>query len=172
MIISLTGFMGVGKSTIAEKLSAHLYCKHIDLDKYIENLHNEKIEVIFSRHGEEYFREIEEQALERVLNENREKVLVLSLGGGALISLKNRELIKTRSFCIYLRAKVETIYQRLMKSRKSRPLVEKEEDSELRAKIINLWDIREEGYVQSASVTIDVDNLSIKDILVKILSSI
>lgn len=59
-----------------------------------------------------------------------------------------------------------------MKSRKSRPLVEKEEDSELRAKIINLWDIREEGYVQSASVTIDVDNLSIKDILVKILSSI
>lgn len=92
--------MGVGKSTIAEKLSAHLYCKHIDLDKYIENLHNEKIEVIFSRHGEEYFREIEEQALERVLNENREKVLVLSLGGGALISLKNRELIKTRSFCI------------------------------------------------------------------------
>ena len=164
--------MGVGKSTIAEKLSAHLYCKHTDLDKYIENLYGDTIEGIFSKHGEEYFREIEEQALERVLDENREKVLVLSLGGGALISEKNRELVKNRTLCIYLRASTDTLYQRLMKSRKSRPLVEKEDDSELKNKILNLWEIRELGYIQAASVTIDVDNLSVKDILIKILSLI
>ena len=172
MIISLTGFMGVGKSTIAEKLSAHLYCKHTDLDKYIENIHNDTVEGIFSKHGEMYFREIEEQALESIINGNKEKVLVLSLGGGALISEKNRELIKNRTMCIYLRAGTETLYQRLIKSRKSRPLVEKEDDTELRNKIVNLWNIREEGYVQSASVTIDVDNLSVKEILIKILSLI
>jgi shikimate kinase len=74
--------------------------------------------------------------------------------------------------CIYLRAETETLYQRLIKSRKSRPLVEKEDDNELRNKIVNLWKIREEGYVQSASVTIDVDNLSVKEILIKILSLI
>lgn len=164
--------MGVGKSTIAGKLSAHLYCKHTDLDKYIEDIYNDTVEGIFSKHGEEYFREIEEQALERVINENREKVLVLSLGGGALISEKNRELIKNRTTCIYLRAGIETLFQRLIKSRKSRPLVEKEDDNELRNKIVNLWKVREEGYVQSASFTIDVDNLSVKEILIKILSLI
>jgi len=83
MIISLTGFMGVGKSTIAERLSAHLFCKHIDLDSYIEKSRGEKIVDIFDSQGEEAFREIEEQALERLLSQNREKVMVLSLGGGA-----------------------------------------------------------------------------------------
>jgi len=172
MIISLTGFMGVGKSTIAEKLSAHLYCKHIDLDSYIEESRGEKIVDIFSSLGEENFREIEEHALENLLSQNREKVMVLSLGGGALISPKNRELIKSQTHCIYLRASIETLTQRLMHSRKSRPLVHKEENHALSNKIDELYLEREQGYRESASIIIDVDNLSLKDVLVKILSII
>lgn len=162
--------MGVGKSTIAEKLAAHLYCKHIDLDSYIEEILGEKIVDFFASKGEDAFREIEEQALERLLIENREKVMVLSLGGGALISSKNRELIKTQTQCIYLRANIETLTQRLMHSRKSRPLVHKEESQSLSNKIDELYLEREVGYKESASIIIDVDNLSLKDILVKILS--
>ncbi|PKO98808.1 MAG: shikimate kinase [Bacteroidetes bacterium HGW-Bacteroidetes-8] len=170
MIISLTGFMGVGKSTIAEKLAAHLYCKHIDLDSYIEETRGEKIVDIFTTLGEESFREIEEQALLKLLSQNSEKVMVLSLGGGALISPKNRELIKTQTQCIYLRASIDTLTQRLMHSRKSRPLVHKEESHSLSNKIDELYLEREGGYRESASIIIDVDNLSLKDILVKILS--
>ena len=160
----------MGKSTIAEKLSAHLYCKHIDLDSYIEEMRGEKIVDIFATQGEDSFREIEEQALLKLLSQNNEKVMVLSLGGGALISAKNRELIKTQTHCIYLRANIETLTQRLMHSRKSRPLVHKEESHALSNKIDELYLEREQGYRESASIIIDVDNLSLKEILVKILS--
>jgi shikimate kinase len=85
MIISLTGFMGVGKSTISERLSKHLYCKVVDLDRHIEQHEGMTIDEIFKTKGEQFFREIEELYLDKILLENREKVLVLSLGGGTLI---------------------------------------------------------------------------------------
>ena len=162
----------MGKSTIAERLSAHLFCKHIDLDKYIETLHNLSVEEIFTTHGEAYFRKMEEQALARLLEENKEKILVLSLGGGALISQKNRVLIKEKTTCIYLKAGVETLCQRLLKSRKARPLVVQESENDLRSKIHNLKEAREPGYVESASHIVLVDDLSIKEILIIILKLI
>ncbi len=163
--------MGVGKSTVANALAKHLYCKHEDLDKYIENLHNGKtIEEIFKITGEDKFREIEENALKKLLLENKEKVLVLSLGGGALISQKNRELILAQTKCIYLKASLETLYNRLDKSRKQRPLVKNEKGIDLKETITSLYKQREEGYNYCASIIIEVDNLSLKEILVKTLA--
>jgi len=173
MILSLTGFMGVGKSTIATALAKHLYCNHIDLDIYLENLYNgQTIEELFRNIGEVKFREIEEKALEKLLLDNKEKVLVLSLGGGALISPKNRELILNQTKCIYLKASLETLNRRLEKSRKQRPLVKHEEGVNLKETIYNLYQQREKGYNYCSSITIEVDHLTLKEILIKILASI
>lgn len=173
MVISLTGFMGVGKSTIAAALSRHLYCKHLDLDTYIEELNNGKtIDELFEIMGEDKFRETEEEALKKLLSENKEKVLVLSLGGGTLISDKNREIILNRTKCIYLKANLETLNKRLEKSRKQRPLVKNEEVESLKERITNLYKEREVGYNYCSSVIIEVDNLSLKEVLIKILAAI
>lgn len=173
MILSLTGFMGVGKSTIAAALANHLYCNHLDLDTYLEKLYNgQTIEEIFKNIGEEKFREAEEKALEKLLLDNKQKVLVLSLGGGALISHKNRELILNQTRCIYLKASLETLNKRLEKSRKQRPLVKHEEGVNLTETIATLYQQREEGYNYCSSITIEVDHLTLKEILIKILSSI
>lgn len=173
MILSLTGFMGVGKSTIAASLAKHLYCNHLDLDTYLENLNDgQTIEEIFRNIGEENFRYVEEIALEKLLQDNKEKVLVLSLGGGALISHKNRELILNQTKCIYLKASLETLNKRLEKSRKQRPLVKYEEGVNLKETITSLYQQREEGYNYCAAITIEVDHLSLKEILIKILASI
>jgi shikimate kinase len=171
MIISLTGFMGVGKSTIASALSRHLYCKHMDLDKYIESMHGGvSIKTIFSELGEEQFRKSEENALQKLLTENTEKVLVLSLGGGALISSSNRELIKHNTQCIYLRASLDTLTSRLISSYKERPLITPEKGTISIDSIKKLFLEREPGYLYCSSFTIDVDNLPQKEILKKIMS--
>lgn len=163
--------MGVGKSTIASALSKHLYCKHIDLDKYIENMHQgTSIKTLFLELGEELFRKIEEIALQKLIAENNEKVLVLSLGGGALISCSNRKLIKEKTQCIYLRASHNTIISRLTSSHKERPLITPDKSNISVESIKKLFREREPGYLYCSSVMIDVDNLPQKEILKKIMA--
>jgi shikimate kinase len=88
------------------------------------------------------------------------------------MSLKSSNLIKRETKCIYLRADIETLIRRLIKSRKSRPLVSAELNSSLRERVTELFNRREEGYLRSASIIIDVDNLSIKETLERVLSVI
>ena len=172
MIISLTGFMGIGKSTISEQLSKQLYCKSIDLDKYIEFNEGLSVDEIFRSKGEPYFRKKEEYYLNKLLTENREKVLVVSMGGGTLMSRLNQELIKKKTFCIYLKASPGTQLDRLSKSQKARPNIEGLSADEFEKGIKSLFEVRREGYEYSSSLIIDVDSKSIKDILTEIINSI
>lgn len=164
--------MGVGKSTIANSLAKHLYCKSVDLDRLVESDYGKAIGEIFQIGGENLFRELEEKSLEKLISGNREKVLVISLGGGALISPKNRLLIKHHTYCIYLKASGETLYKRLIASRKSRPLVAEEKPGALIETINKLFAEREEGYISCATLIVDADSLSVKETVAKIISSI
>jgi len=64
MIISLTGFMGCGKSSVGRKLSELLCCPFMDLDDIIEERAGRRIPEIFSSEGEAEFRRMEAEALE------------------------------------------------------------------------------------------------------------
>ncbi len=172
MIISLVGVRGCGKSTIGSILSKQLFCKHIDLDNYIEKSRDgESISQLFATEGEARFREYEEGALRELLENNREKVLVISLGGGTLISPSNRALIAQHTYPIYLRCKVDTLHYRLSKNYRNRPLLEDLSSEQFRERIVNLLHEREEGYQAVASLTLDIDNLSIREIVEQIMDS-
>jgi len=164
--------MGVGKSTIASKLASLLYCRCADLDTLIELGEDNSIEQIFQQNGESYFRELEEAYLADLIENCSEKVLVVSLGGGALLSQKNRDLVTSRTFCIYLKASVDTIAKRLTKARKSRPLVMDKNDSDLKLEIARLYKDRKPGYETAAKLTVDVDEKSLREILTIIMDSI
>lgn len=172
MIISLTGFMGVGKSTVSQRLAKHLYCKSTDLDRYIESVEGSSIDEIFREKGEQYFREREEFCLNKLISENPEKVMVLSLGGGTLISVKNQRLIKESTLCIYLKASLSTQIDRLSRSRKTRPNIEVLLPGEFEKGIERLFEQRREGYENSCSLIINVDGKSVKEILAEIINSI
>ena len=64
MIISLTGFMGCGKSSVGRKLSELLCCPFMDLDDVIEERAGRTIPEIFASEGEAGFRRMEAEALE------------------------------------------------------------------------------------------------------------
>ncbi len=67
MIISLTGFMGCGKSSVGRRLSELLCCRFVDLDSEIEVRCGCTVAEIFEASGEAEFRRIEKETLKDVL---------------------------------------------------------------------------------------------------------
>ena len=121
MIISLTGFMGCGKSSVGRELAVRLGARLVDLDEEIAARSGRPIPEIFRTGGEELFRELELAALRAVLDEAAGDT-VLALGGGALTRSVARELIFGRTRCIWLRTRLDTIRERLGQTDPSRPL--------------------------------------------------
>ena len=121
MIISLLGYMGVGKSHISKILSTELNFKLVDLDREISNKDQLPIQEIFKKKGEIYFRKLERTLLEDIL-ETKESI-VLSLGGGTPVYYDNMELINSKSESFYLHASIPTLHERILLQKDKRPLV-------------------------------------------------
>ncbi len=119
--IILTGFMGVGKSTIARFLSFMLKCEKVDLDLIIEENERRTIAEIIQTEGEARFRRIETENLSRVLVGNN--VQIIALGGGAWITEENRRLIKQHDFTtVWLESSFEHCWRNISCSKRVRPL--------------------------------------------------
>jgi shikimate kinase len=68
--IALTGFMGVGKSSVARHLSQIVRCRRVDLDYFIETSESRKIVEIIDGDGIDRYRELETENLTRFLTES------------------------------------------------------------------------------------------------------
>ena len=152
MIISLTGFMGCGKSSTGRELAARLDARFIDLDGEIVVRTGRSIPDIFREGGEAAFRAVELATLRAVLDEADAagQDTVLALGGGALTLSEARELVFSRTRSVFLRTRLETIRQRLGASDASRPLF---------ADADALYAARAPLYAQ-AELTVDTDEKS------------
>lgn len=120
-IISLTGFMGSGKSSAGRELASRLGIAFVDLDSKVAELAGMSIPEIFSLSGEPGFRALELKALETVLD-GCTPPYVLSLGGGTFTIDAARELVLARTRCIFLNASEEEIVKRIGGDPSSRPL--------------------------------------------------
>jgi shikimate kinase/3-dehydroquinate synthase len=120
--IVLIGFMGAGKSTVGREVAERVGRPLVDLDREIEKRHG-AIADIFNERGEEEFRRLEEQALAEALAGPE---AVLALGGGAVLSPRNRELLEARAFRVFLDVDVEAAWERVRGS--GRPLAQREQD--------------------------------------------
>ncbi len=52
MRVFIIGLPGVGKSTFAQTLAAHLNCDYVDLDSWIEEKTKTSINTFFEQYGE------------------------------------------------------------------------------------------------------------------------
>ena len=124
--LTLTGMMGVGKSTIGKILAKKLSYNFVDVDKLIESKEDLSINLIFKNKGENYFRKIEYKV---TLNELKTNSTVISLGGGAFLNNTIRKSAKKLSTSFWLDVPVDELIRRLKKN-KRRPLLLKKNLSE------------------------------------------
>ena len=117
--LTLTGMMGVGKSTIGKILAKKLNYNFVDIDKLIESKENLSINLIFKHKGESYFRKIEYKV---ILSELKNNNSVISLGGGAFLNNAIRKNAKKLSTSFWLDVPLEKLIKRLKKNKK-RPLL-------------------------------------------------
>lgn len=117
--VVLVGMMGAGKTAVGTQLARQLGVPFVDSDHEIEAAAHRSIPEIFARDGEVFFRARETQVLERLL---QGPPSVLSTGGGAFISEANRAAITDKGVAVWLRADLETLWQRV-RGRGSRPLL-------------------------------------------------
>lgn len=159
--IFLIGFMGCGKSTVGRNLARALNWKFIDLDQFIQEQEGLSITEIFNQQGEEVFRLLEKNALEKAATlEN----VVIATGGGAPCHHNNLERMKESGLTIYLKLEPEGLLERLLPARKSRPLIANKSDDELLLFIREKLAEREPFYNQ-ASVIADASVTGIEPYL-------
>ena len=119
--VALTGFMGVGKSSVGRHLAQLLNCERIDLDSFIEEQERRRIHDIIDTEGLDSYRGIETRNLERVLSETNAQIL--SLGGGTWTVDKNRRLLKKQGLTsVWLESTFQHCWHNIRTSKKERPL--------------------------------------------------
>lgn len=126
----LVGYMGCGKSTLGRKLARRLGVGFVDTDAAVEQAEGASVADIFRFEGEEHFRRMEREALERAVA--RAGGVVVSTGGGLPMWGDNMEYMNRTGATVYLRRTAEQIAWRLSPyGRQKRPRLRGLSDEEL-----------------------------------------
>lgn len=141
------GLMGAGKSVIGRLVAQQMGLPFVDTDAEIERVSRMTIPELFEAYGEAEFRALETRVVERLL---RSGPRVVSTGGGAFINERTRACIKCGGLSLWLRADLDTLWERVNK-RNNRPLLKTENPKQT---LENLMTQRYPIYAE-ADVTVD-----------------
>ena len=150
MKIFLIGMMGAGKSSIGSILSKSLDWPFFDTDKLIG------VNSYIDNHGIKKFRLEEISQINKIVNNSNN--CIISIGGGAILSDKNRDIIK-QHFCIFLTASINNLINRIKTQNIDRPLIKYSDNGNIDKKyFIQIYKQREGYYLDLADFIIDTDN--------------
>jgi XRE family transcriptional regulator, aerobic/anaerobic benzoate catabolism transcriptional regulator len=119
-LIVMLGLRGAGKTTVGKKLARRLRMPFVELDSQIEDAAGLGLREIFSLHGEDYYRRLEREALERLVREQRPAVV--AAGGGIVTSPEAVQLLDRHAVTVWLRADPEEHWNRVVHQGDRRPM--------------------------------------------------
>ena len=141
--IILVGMMGAGKTTVGRALAREIGVPFYDSDVEIETRSSMKIEDIFEKFGEDYFRQKECEVIRNLLDG---QTCVLSTGGGAFIQEATRNVILQHGISVFLNADLETLYERVSRRKRPMPLLQGAEPYQ---KFCQLLELRNPVYAKA-----------------------
>jgi shikimate kinase len=168
MVITLIGYRGCGKSTLAPRLAAALEWDWLDADVELERRAGITIREIFATEGEAGFRARERVLMRELMGRDR---LVLAAGGGAVLNAQTRAEMKSAGPVVWLQASAETLFARISgdaTTAERRPQLAGGGLQEVR----DLLARRQPLYADCASLVCDVQTLTPDGLLGQLLPSL
>lgn len=162
LTIGLVGMPGGGKSTVGRHLARRLGSQFVDSDAIVELRIGCPIRTFFEHEGEERFRDIESVVVAELIESESG---VIATGGGVVLRAFNRELLRDKTVCVYLRSSPEELFRRLRHDTK-RPLLQVADPL---ARLRELFAARDPLYREASQFVIETGRPSVPTLVNMIL---
>tara|TARA_B100001939_G_scaffold9304_1_gene8422 strand:- start:242 stop:805 length:564 start_codon:yes stop_codon:yes gene_type:complete len=163
MKIFLIGPTGSGKTSIGKKLAKEFGLDWYDIDSLIEESAQQSIADIFKNDGEERFRILERDELQKVSLMDH---CIISTGAGIVLNRENQSILK-QSFSIFLEVNLDEQMKRVGKGEK-RPLLNQ---GDVYNTLSKMREERDYLYQEVASHKIDTSGL-VKEQVLQLVNSL
>ena len=161
----LIGMMGTGKSVAGKVLEEKTGLPLFDTDEIISSKLNMDIKEIFSTRGEEYFRDLETEALRSM---SREEPAIIVTGGGIVLRAGNVDLLRQLGTVVWLDA-AEAALRTRVHSLSDRPLLQTANPG---ASLSELLAAREPLYRRAADLRVDISQKNPEEVAELIVKNI
>jgi len=161
MVITLIGYRGSGKSSVARLLATALKLSWIDSDDVIEERSGRTIREIFAEDGEDEFRRIEQSVIHELTSQES---LLIAAGGGAILAEENRRCMKAAGPVVWLQASVANLAERIQQDETTgdrRPSLTGQSVAE---EVETVLTSRLNQYQDAATITVNTDGLSLQQV--------
>jgi shikimate kinase len=163
--IFLVGMMGAGKTTLGKALAARLGREFVDTDRELVERTGVPVATIFEIEGEAGFRKRESALLAEMATRSG---CVVATGGGAVLSADNRAVMRENGIVVYLRARLESLWERTRQDT-ARPLLA---TADPRQRLAELLADREPLYREAAHVVVDTGAQAASTVLTRLLEAL
>lgn len=157
--IFLVGMPASGKSKLGKGLAKTFKIPFIDLDTFIENNTGESIASLFNNLGEDQFRILEKECLEKLVRLQTIPIYICATGGGTPCFFSNIDFLLQSGIVVYLNISEEKLLKRLIDAgNKHRPQWQNMSEIDIKNLIHSLFLRRKTYYCKAQIISVVVDN--------------
>ncbi len=163
--VYLVGMMGAGKTTLGRALAQKTGQEFVDTDRILVDRTGVPVATIFEIEGEDGFRRRESAVIAELAARSG---CMVATGGGAVLSEENRRLMRASGTVVYLRARLDNLWERTRYDA-SRPLLATPDPH---ATLGSLLEQRDPIYREAAHVVVETSSQSGATLVTRVLAAL